>query len=448
MNAVSAAFGPPISSGWAQHRRERRAPIRASSPRGEPRERARHGAGARAAKVTTPQPSTAVGSSRRVEPGRAARRPRAASSCSGWPGEAVARERPAVPLGAQEHPRVLARAVVRELRAALGPALELLLGRAGAARGAPGRRRAARAVAVVRGAGDRELLAPAGPASSSASGSAWNGFATERMKVTSSGSPAASTTSPSRTATACTACLDSTTPPRSTITLIGDPTWRSLDVPELPEIEALRRSLDEPVRAAPIEKAGPGAHRDAQDLRPAALGARGPAPRGRAQARQAPALPDGGRRARPARPPDVGRPARLLARGREAPEGPGLPARLRGRRGARLHGGRGEEARPRRALHPRGDRGGARAPRARGARPRRRAARRDPRVRRAPPPPVPARPARARRDRPRLVERDPPPRAALALRALDRPRPGGGRAARRDDRRGAHARASRSASRA
>jgi formamidopyrimidine-DNA glycosylase len=28
-------------------------------------------------------------------------------------------------------------------------------------------------------------------------------------------------------------------------------------MPELPEVEALRRSLDEPVRAAPIERAGP-----------------------------------------------------------------------------------------------------------------------------------------------------------------------------------------------
>ena len=55
----------------------------------------------------------------------------------------------------------------------------------------------------------------------------------------------------------------------------------------------------------PIERAGPGARRDAEDHRPAALGARGPAARGRASAAAKNlALPDRGRRARAPRPPD------------------------------------------------------------------------------------------------------------------------------------------------
>src|SRR5687767_6696595 len=84
--------------------------------------------------------------------------------------------------------------------------------------------------------------------------SAWSGLAAERMKVTSSGSPRASTASPSRTETACTRWRDSTTPPRSTATLIGSTTE---SMPEFPEVEALRRALDALVRASPVERAGP-----------------------------------------------------------------------------------------------------------------------------------------------------------------------------------------------
>src|SRR5918994_5244594 len=84
--------------------------------------------------------------------------------------------------------------------------------------------------------------------------SACSGLAAERMKVTSSGSPRASTTSPSRTETACTRWRDSTTPPRSTATLIGS---TAASMPEFPEMEALRRALDDPVRASLVERAGP-----------------------------------------------------------------------------------------------------------------------------------------------------------------------------------------------
>src|SRR5918992_6107233 len=86
------------------------------------------------------------------------------------------------------------------------------------------------------------------------SGSACKGFAADRMNVTRSGSPQNSRTLSPSTRTAWTRCRDSTTPPRSTATVIGS-THESM--PEFPEVEALRRSLDEAVRASAIEKAGP-----------------------------------------------------------------------------------------------------------------------------------------------------------------------------------------------
>src|SRR5881397_456913 len=74
------------------------------------------------------------------------------------------------------------------------------------------------------------------------------------MNVTSSGSPQASVTLPASMRTAWTRWTDSTVEPRSTVTLIGS-TRESM--PEFPEVEALRRALDDPVRAYPVEKAGP-----------------------------------------------------------------------------------------------------------------------------------------------------------------------------------------------
>ncbi len=75
--------------------------------------------------------------------------------------------------------------------------------------------------------------------------------------MTSSGSPADATSSPSRTATACTRWSDSTVSPRRTVTLIGSTMSKDTRVPELPEMEAWRRELDDPVSAFPIAKAGP-----------------------------------------------------------------------------------------------------------------------------------------------------------------------------------------------
>ena len=97
----------------------------------------------------------------------------------------------------------------------------------------------------------------------------------------------------------------------------------------------------------PDREGRPRAHRDAEDLRSAAVRARGPAPRGSRAAREAASVPDRGRRARPARAPDDrGAPA-VRARGREAAQDAGVQARLRGRRGADPDRGREEEARGR-----------------------------------------------------------------------------------------------------
>ena len=129
----------------------------------------------------------------------------------------------------------------------------------------------------------------------------------------------------------------------------------------------------------PDREGGPGAHRDAEDVRPAAVDARGTATGRRGAARQAAPVPDRRRRARAARAPDVGRPAALPAAGREGAEDAGVPAALPGRRRAGADGGRGEEARGRLAADAGGGGGGAGASRAGGARARRGAARRDPR---------------------------------------------------------------------
>ena len=119
-------------------------------------------------------------------------------------------------------------------------------------------------------------------------GSAWIGFADERRKVTSSGSPATRTIRPSRRRPRA-PCRASTTSPRVTSTRIGStvaegtespcpPKWHQGHyagrMPELPEVEAWVRELDPLVARAPIERRG-RAHRDAEDVRPAAERTRG-----------------------------------------------------------------------------------------------------------------------------------------------------------------------------
>src|SRR5256885_11668606 len=177
-----------------------------------------------------------------------------------------------------------------------------------------------------------------------------------------------------------------------------------------------------------------GAHRDAEDLRSAAGNSRGTAVQGCRPTRQAAALSDRGRRARPARPSDDGRAPSLPRYRRKRAEGTGLSPSLRGRGRARAHRGWLEETGRRLAAHAGGGRGGAGPPWAGGARPRRRRARRDPGLGVAAAPFAPTRPAGNRGHRPRLGKRDPPPREAVSLRPVPRPRPRRGRPARRGDR--------------
>ena len=218
-------------------------------------------------------------------------------------------------------------------------------------------------------------------------------------------------------------------------------------MPELPEMEAWRRALDDPVSRVPDRAGRAGAHRDAEDVRPAALGARGAAPGRRRAAREAAPVPDRRRRARAARAPDDRGPAALPAR-------PARRARRRRRSGSASQGG-GElvlteagskkragvwlltpEAAEAELAHLGPEALGLGAERLGEILARRLAA----------PALAAPRPARDRRDRPRVGERDPPPREALAVRALDRALRRGGRPARGGDRRGARARASSSAS--
>ena len=101
-----------------------------------------------------------------------------------------------------------------------------------------------------------------------------------------------------------------------------------------------------PARVGGADRAGwPCAHRDLEDVRPAALGARREAAGGGGAARQEPPVSGGRRTPRPACPPDERRPAALPHGEREEAEGADVPPAVRGRRRARAHRGREEEAR-------------------------------------------------------------------------------------------------------
>ena len=143
-------------------------------------------------------------------------------------------------------------------------------------------------------------------------------------------------------------------------------------MPELPEVEALRRALDDPVSAFPVAKAGPAHIATLKTYRPAAARARGTAVLRRGAAREAAALPDRGRRARPAAAHDERGPDQVPQGGREGAQDARLPARVPGRRPAGDDRGRPEEARRSLASLAGGGRGRVGAHRARGARPRRR----------------------------------------------------------------------------
>ena len=186
-------------------------------------------------------------------------------------------------------------------------------------------------------------------------------------------------------------------------------------MPELPEMEAWRRALDDPVSAFPIVKAGPGAHRDAEDVRPAAVRARGAAA-GRCERRAKRLLfpTADGELVVLVHLMTAGR-LKYLKAGRGRPEETGVPARLRRRCAARTDRGRGEEASGCLVAHSGGSGAGACPPRARSARNRRGAAGGDLCVRIEAAALDAPRPARDRGNRARLGERDPASREALAV---------------------------------
>ena len=108
-------------------------------------------------------------------------------------------------------------------------------------------------------------------------------------------------------------------------------------MPELPEMEAWRRALDGPVSAFPIAKAGPAHIATLKTFDPPLSALEGRRLRGSRAPGEAAAVPDRGRRARPARPPDDRRaPASTCSAGEKRPEDAGVPARVRGRSGAVL----------------------------------------------------------------------------------------------------------------
>src|SRR5579862_1316483 len=214
-----------------------------------------------------------------------------------------------------------------------------------------------------------------------------------------------------------TRCTASTASPRRTVTLTGS-TRGSVDART-----ARGRGLAAPARrrrqAVSRRARRPGAHRHAEDVRPAARVARGGELSGRVPAREAASLPDRRRRARADGASDERGPAALPPAGGEGPEDGGVQAPLHRRGRARAHRGRSEETGGRLAAAPRRARGRARAPRPGGRRARCRRARRGPRLRLAPPALAAPRPAPDRRDRPRVGERDPVVGAAVSVRALD-----------------------------
>ena len=231
------------------------------------------------ANVTTPQPSTAVGSSsgRRRPPPRARRGTPAARDGRRGGSRAL----PAARAAEREHAGVLAGAVVAEPRRRSATALELVLAPPAPSRAAPRPRRPARA-AEVRGRRDREVARRRGRSRARASGSAWNGFAAERMNVTRPASPRSATTAPSCTATAWTTCRPRRWSPRRTSTLIGSATRGETYDARTTRDGGVAPPARRPGVGVPDREGRPGAHRDAEDLRPAARGARGPPARGRA----------------------------------------------------------------------------------------------------------------------------------------------------------------------
>ena len=209
-------------------------------------------------------------------------------------------------------------------------------------------------------------------------------------------------------------------------------------MPELPEVEAWRRGLNDPVSAFPIEKAGPAHVATLKTIDPPLRSLEGRRFSGAERRGKWFRFPtDDGELVLLVHLMSAGR-LRYLGFGEKGPKVPAFQVRFEGGGRLILTEGRLEEARRRLAAH-------SRRP------PRRSSPRLGPEAlglgaerlgeilaaRVAPAAPAPARPARDRRHRARVVERDPAHGAALALPALDPALIRGGRAPRRRDRRGA-----------
>ena len=103
-------------------------------------------------------------------------------------------------------------------------------------------------------------------------------------------------------------------------------------MPELPEVEALRRSLDDPVRAFPIEQAGPAHIATLKTFDPPLAVLEGRRLAGAERRAKRLLFPtEDGELVLLVHLMSAGR-AALPARGRDGPEEAGVPARLRGRR--------------------------------------------------------------------------------------------------------------------
>ena len=192
-------------------------------------------------------------------------------------------------------------------------------------------------------------------------------------------------------------------------------------MPELPELEALVRAMDEPVSASPVARPPEAHFAVLKTADPPLASLAGQQLEGADATGEVPAVPGRGRYD-PGRPPDERRPHRLRRAEREQARQRRADGAVRGRRGARGDRGRAAQERAR----PPASRGRpgrpARGPRARAARAgvRPRGPRRDAGRPAAAAQQPAARPARRRRHRPRLRRRDPARRAAVALRDLRR----------------------------
>ena len=208
-------------------------------------------------------------------------------------------------------------------------------------------------------------------------------------------------------------------------------------MPELPEIEALRRQLDGPVSAFPVVRAGPAHIATLKTFDPPLSTLEGRLLAGAERRGKNLLFPTAdGELVLRIHLMSAGRIRYLLA-GEKGPKTPAFNLTFTGGGRLRPHGGRRKEARGRLARDAGGGGRRARAPGPGRAGPRPRAARRDPARGVTAPAPAAARPAGARRHRPRVVERDPPHCAAVAVRALHAALRRGDRAALGRNRRGA-----------